>query len=105
MTNGQKRRIALYVNVKKGSALPENYKDNFMEISKRRIALGDKVKISDIDILDDLKYAQAKADKLNIEIGSSRGLIGDKPKDADFYKNLRKRVDAKAFPKIEDTII
>jgi len=81
------------------------YKDNFMEISKRRIALGDKVKISDIDILDDLKYAQAKADKLNIEIGSSRGLIGDKPKDADYYKDLRKRVDAKAFPKTEDTII
>ena len=79
------------------------YKDNGMEIAKRRNVLGDKVNISDTDILDETKYAQAKADKLNIEIGSSRGLIGDKHRDPDYYKDLRKKIDAKAFPKLGDT--
>ena len=77
------------------------YKANAGEINKRREDIGDYGKdLTDEDILDDEKFAKAKADKENakIEKGSAE-TVGTKGKDNDYYTRMRKEIDGQAFPK------
>jgi len=77
------------------------YKANAEEINKRRTDLGDYSNdLSDVDILNDEKFAKAKAKKENAKIEKSAvDVVGKKEKDEDFYTQKRNEINDLAFPK------
>lgn len=77
----------------------EESKVNAVEVARRRLELGDKaIKLSDVEIMDDNKFTQAKADIVNASIVQST-VVGVKPKDTDKYTKLRTEIDKEAFGK------
>ena len=75
----------------------EFYKENGAEIAKRKEDLGE-TKLTDNEILDDEKFAQAKTDKVNASIEKAE-VVGNKSKDNDYYVGMRKEIDEKAYTK------
>lgn len=75
------------------------YKANAVEINKRREDLGLEFskELSDIDILDDKKFANAKAKQENVKIQKSSQTVGDKTQDSDYYKSRRDAITKEAF--------
>lgn len=79
----------------------EFYKANAEEISKRRKELGDAGKnLSDVEVLDNVKFSDAKLVQANLETSS---IVGTKKTDEDTYKKYRDEIDAKAQGKIKRT--
>jgi len=77
------------------------YKENAVEIAKRRTELGDYAKdISDVDILDTTKFSDAKVIKANAEIATAATIVGTKTTDVDAYKKYQDEVRDKADGKI-----
>ena len=69
--------------------------------SKRRKELGDAGKnLSDIEVLDNAKFSDAKLVQANLETSS---IVGTKKTDEDTYKKYRDEIDAKAQGKIKRT--
>ena len=77
------------------------YKANALEINKRREDLGE-TELSDKDILDDTKFAKAKADKENASIEKAE-VVGDKFKTDDYYAKKRQEIDDLAFGRVKGT--
>ena len=82
----------------------EFYRANAEEINKRRKEVGDletASQISDIDILDNAKFADLKLEKANLEVAKKGAVVGNKETDdgyaGDEHKRLRKEIDDKAF--------
>jgi hypothetical protein len=72
---------------------------NATEIARRRLELGEKANnMSDVDIMDNDKYTQVKAEIVNASIVQST-VVGVKPKDADRYTKLRTEIDKEAYGK------
>jgi len=82
------------------------YKENAVEINKRRDELGDFGKdLTDMDILDKDKFEKAQLEKENVELKTdmvkSSENVAVKGKDGDYYSKVKKEIDNVAFPKNE----
>jgi len=78
----------------------EFYKANAIDIKLRREELGEVGKeLSDKDILDDKKFAKAKAEIENADIEKS-ATVGDKERE-DYYNKTAKKIDDIAFGRKE----
>jgi hypothetical protein len=76
------------------------YKENAAEIAKRRTELGDAAKeISDVDILDNAKFSDAKVAKANLE--TAKEIVGKKVDDVDEYKKYQDEITAKSEGRIK----
>ncbi len=80
------------------------YKENAVEINKRREELGDFGNdLTDEQILNSDKFEKAQLKKENVELKSdietSSEIAGTKSKDDGYYVKKRKEIDAVAFPK------
>ena len=75
------------------------YKVNGEEISKRQREVGLEIasKISDVDILDNSKFADLKLEKANLEVSNVIGSKSALAEETDHNKDLRKEIDDKAF--------
>lgn len=81
------------------------YKSNAKKIYERRAEVDEEFlkDLSDEDILNDDKFEKAKLEKeiSLLKASSEQGtdLVGTKPKNNDYYRENRKKIDDVAFPK------
>ena len=103
---GVKKAVGQYISLKKDfDSKIEFYKANAQEIIKRRTELGEDYAkdLSDEEILNDDKFALAKAQKENLLLKASKEStsenVGTKGQDKDdiWYSKRRKEIDKKAF--------
>lgn len=104
LKTGIKKVVDMLISTKKElSEKVEFYKANAQEIVSRRLELGNDYaeKLSDTDILNDDKFALAKAEKentlLKAKVEKSDETVGDKGKDDEYYKTKRAEIDKHCF--------
>ena len=80
----------------------EWYKANAVTIANRRAELGELAKdISDVDILDETKFSDAKVAQANEGIEKAAEVVGLKTASEDNYRRLQNEIRDKADGKIK----